>query len=210
MTSGLWRIAHWKRIPIYAHWSLLIGLVWCWLRTHSVLWTLAVFAIFVGIMLIHEMGHAVAARLRRLYVVEIRLYLMHGLCVREATHREKDDVFVAWGGVAAQGVVLVLALATQFLFLKFAPATEHALRPLFDMLTLGNAVLIAINLLPIPPLDGFRAWRILRPLWSGIANRWRNGIASIRRARFVQRRRREMKRDAENKVVDLMERMKKK
>ena len=210
MTSGLWRIAHWKRIPIYAHWSVLIGLVWAYIKTGHWFSAVLMFVSFFALLAIHELGHAIAARRRRTFVYEIRLYLMHGLCRFAFPYHEIDHIIIAWGGVIAQGVVLLIAALVGAVLWRFAPEAAIALWPVFYVLVWANMAMIVFNLLPVPPLDGHIAWRILRPLWRGIANRWRNGIASIRRARFVQRRRREMKRDAENKVVDLMERMKKK
>ena len=210
MTSGLWRIAQWKRIPIYVHWSVLIGLVLAYIKTGQWFSALLMFASFFALLAVHELGHAVAARRRRTFVYEIRLYLMHGLCRFAFPYHEIDHIVIAWGGVLAQGVVLLISAIVGALLWRFAPEAAIALWPVFYVLIGANMVMIAFNLLPIAPLDGHIAWRILRPLGRGIAARWRNAAAAIRRALFVRRRRREMKRDAENKVVDLMERMRKK
>lgn len=206
MTPGLWQLARWKGVPILFHWSLLLGLVWFGLLYRGAVPALLTFAGFFALLLIHELGHAVAAWSRGVRVHEIRLYLLHGLCRHAYPNRERDHVFIAWGGVLAQGVVLVIAVAAKWTLEVTAPDINLLLAPLFRSLILGNMVMIAINLIPVAPLDGHLAWRVLKPLrrtWVARAG----AFSPLERLR-VMRRRRAMKRDAENKVVDLLERMK--
>ena len=108
----------------------------------------------------------------------------------------------------AQGVVLVLALAAQSVLTTALPFAAIALDPLLNVLTVGNAAMIVFNLLPVAPLDGHRAWRVLRPLRATLAARFQCGTASLKRAMNV-RKRRAIAKDADNKVVDLLERIKK-
>ncbi len=206
MMPGLWQLARWKGVPILFHWSVLLGVLWFALLYRSIVPALLTFAGFFALLLIHEMGHAAAAWSRGLRVHEIRLYLLHGLCEHASPRRERDHVFIAWGGVLAQGFVLVLAVATAWALGKIAPGIRFTLEPLFRVLTIGNMVMIAINLIPVAPLDGHIAWRVLKPLRGALAAR-AHGFSPMKRLRDM-RRRRAMKRDAENKVVDLLERMK--
>lgn len=210
MTNGLWRIAHWKRIPVHLHWSVLLGLLWFLVQTRSLPLAAMKFVAFFGLLAIHEIGHARAALRRGTRVHEIRLYLLHGVCRHAWPRSGFDHIVIAWGGVLAQGAVLAVAIAARALAWAVAPGAAGALSPVFDVLIGVNLFMIGFNLLPVAPLDGHIAWRILRPLPHLLARRWRATVDAIRRAWRLRRRRGEMKRDAENKVVDLMERIRKK
>jgi Zn-dependent protease len=210
MTGGLWSLGRWRGVPVLLHWSVWLGLLWFGYRYQRVLPAALTFLGFLGLLAIHELGHALAAQSRRVRVYEIRLYLLHGLCRHAVPARERDDVFIAWGGVLAQAAVLVLALAASTALSATAPATAYTLSPLFDVLVDTNLWMIAFNLLPIAPLDGHRAWRVLRPLRTTLAARWRAAINGTTHWFRIARRRRAMKRDAEHKVIDLMERIKRK
>jgi stage IV sporulation protein FB len=209
MTQGLWQLARWKGVPILMHWSVLLGLVWFGLRYQRLVPALLTFLGFFALLLVHELGHAIAARSRNVPVFGIRLYLLHGLCSHAQPHRERDVVFIAWGGVLAQGCVLVLALVTRLILSSAAPLVQFELSPLFNVLITGNLFMIALNLIPVAPLDGHRAWRVLRPLRATLSSRFQRGITSLKRALNV-RKRRTMSKDAESNVVDLLERIKKK
>lgn len=209
MTQGLWQLARWKGVPILLHWSVLLGLVWFGFRYQRLVPTLLTFFGFFALLLVHELGHAIAARSRNVHVFGIRLYLLHGLCSHARPHRERDDVFIAWGGVLAQGVVLVLALLVKPILTMVFPTAELVLAPLFRVLITGNALMIAINLLPVAPLDGHKAWRVLRPLRSTLSSRLRHAITSLRRVPNARKRRTKRK-EAESNVVDLLERIRKK
>lgn len=209
MTQGSWSLGRWRGVPVWLHWSVWLGLAWFGIRYRALVPALLTFIGFFGLLAIHELGHAIAAQSRRVRVYEIRLYLLHGLCRHAAPARERDDVFIAWGGVLAQAIVLVMALAASFTVAALSPALSILLAPLFRVLVWTNLWIIAFNLLPIAPLDGHRAWRVLRPLRASLAARWRGAIDGTTRWFRIARRRRAMKRDAENKVVDLMERIKK-
>lgn len=209
MTQGLWSLGRWRGVPVLLHWSVWLGLAWFGYRYRQWLPTLLTFTGFLGLLATHELGHAIAAQSRRVRVHEIRLYLLHGLCRHAAPARARDDVFIAWGGVLAQATVLLVALPLSARIGALSPALSFQLAPLFRVLIWTNLWIIAFNLLPIAPLDGHRAWRVLRPLRASLAARWRNAADGTARWFRIARRRRAMKRDAEHKVVDLMERIRK-
>lgn len=210
MTQGLWSLGRWRGVPVWLHWSVWLGLAWFGYRYRQWLPALLTFTGVLGLLAIHELGHAIAAQSRRVRVYEIRLYLLHGLCRHAVPARARDDIFIAWGGVLAQAAVLLIALPLSAAIGTLSPALSIQLAPLFRVLIWANAWMIAFNLLPVAPLDGHRAWRVLRPLRASLAARWRNAVDATARWFRIARRRRAMKRDAENKVVDLMERIRKK
>ncbi|MBL8950305.1 MAG: hypothetical protein JNK82_05990, partial [Myxococcaceae bacterium] len=69
----------------------------------------------------------------------------------------KGRAAIAWGGIWAQ--LLVLAAAEAWLRAVGAPSSFTALR-IVSTLIEANLWLIAVNLVPLPPLDGAEAWRL--------------------------------------------------
>ena len=110
-----WRLGQWRGVPISAHWTVLIGLPWFYYETRSLAGTAIAFVAFCFLILAHELGHAAVARWRRVEVESIRLFFIHGTCATAEPHYELDDVLIAWGGVAAQFVVLVIAFSAALL-----------------------------------------------------------------------------------------------
>jgi Zn-dependent protease len=123
---------------------------------------LAAISAYLGMVLLHECGHAyIANRLGyRVYGIEVGAF--HGLCRYESHGRERDEAIIAWGGVAAQ-----LALAIPIIALDQILALRSGAPFVSGMvMILGyySALLALINLIPVAPLDGARAWRLPRIL----------------------------------------------
>ncbi len=187
MKSGYWNIGTWNNIPFYMHWSVFLWLPYYWSSYHDLAWAELSLAAFLALLVAHEMGHAVAARSRSLRVHAIELHALRGLCWHEAAYREEDEVLVAWGGVLGQFCVLLLALAAQYTLALSAPGMLYTLAPLFHVFIKANIVIAVINLLPVEPLDGYRAWRIIpllqKRLASGAGARPRQGANVVKLAR---------------------------
>lgn len=164
--------------PVLAHWSVLLAFPLGWAIEKSFLGALVAQAAFLVLMLAHELGHAFVARRLRLPVYSIELYAIHGLCRHGAPHREGADVAIAWGGVLAQGILFALALLLAK-GLNVSGGIPRTLAPAFDVWVPLNMLIAFCNLLPIPPLDGAKAWRVI-PL----------GFSTLRRLATQRTRRR--------------------
>lgn len=204
-----WQLGEWRDVPIGVHWTVLIGLPWLYYLTRSVAHTLIGFVAFFLLLLAHELGHAAVARWRRVEVHYIRLLFLHGLCAHDEPYHEEDDVWIAWGGVAAQLAVLVVATAASLLFTTFAPEARRLAAPLLNVLVETNVVIMAVNLLPLAPFDGAKAWRAL-PLvkpWL-LETPW---VARLRRRSDARAKAREKRLEAESERIagDIIERLKK-
>jgi Zn-dependent protease len=88
---------------------------------------------------------------------------------RNYRHVKRGDIIVSLAGVATN-LVIALACAPLIVLVGLAaralPALDSTLAILQAMLVIGvqiNAVLIAFNLLPIPPLDGSHVAKYLMP-----------------------------------------------
>lgn len=209
MQGGFWSLGKWRGAPVFIHWTILLWLPWYIWKEGSVVWAVVTLLAFVALLLAHEVGHAIAAKTRRLKVEAIRLYVLHGQCEYEHPYYEADDVFVAWGGVFAQFVVLVLALAVKHTCLLLWPPLAFALEPLFLVFISVNIFLVAINLIPVSPLDGYKAWRVF-PL---LRERLKPRYTALRRAvgsALTVKKHHATKKESERATAELLDRLKKK
>lgn len=151
---GYLTIARIRGAAIRFHWSLPVGaLFFGGFRFMPGFWVG-----FVLIVLLHELGHAVLVWRGGLRVTSIDVHGLGGLCRYEGATTERWRSVIAWGGVAAQSIVLVVTLlATRFL----PPAHDAFTAELVAVLLWTNVWMILFNLVPIPPLDGAEAWKLL-------------------------------------------------
>ena len=144
---------------MYVHWSVLflsILMLIAVIRRPMV--TVAGIVGWLGVMFIHECGHAFAAQRYGSEVHSIDLYPVFGRTYFGAPDSRFAECMIVWGGVAAQAVVAIPVI----LFLAVHGYTSlepvNALLALFGPYSL---MVIVINLLPIPKADGATAWKLL-------------------------------------------------
>lgn len=204
-----WRLGKWRGIPVSLHWTVLIALPWFYYQTRSVPATAISLAAFFFLLIAHEIGHAAVALWRNVGVDEIELFFIHGLCRHEEPYHEKDDVLIAWGGVAAQLVVLVIAYGTNMVLATLSPFTHQIASPLFRVLIETNVVIMILNLIPVAPLDGAKAWRIL-PMLRARAQQtsWTMSLPKLGAAR-QNARDRMLEAESARITADIIDRLKK-
>jgi stage IV sporulation protein FB len=155
--TGFLQLGRIRGAPIRVHWSVVLGLlVFTGFRFDPGAWLG-----FVALILIHELGHAALVLRYRLRVVSLDVHGFGGECrwAGEATAWERAAI--AWGGVLAQLVLFVATLV--FIRVTGAPVTRFGAE-LAYVFTETNMWVMALNLLPVPPLDGSNAWSIVG-LW---------------------------------------------
>lgn len=150
MSRWALKVGSWKNVPIYVHASTPIGLL-IYAGVSPSAW-----AAFVGVILLHELGHAAVVRAVGGRATEVMIHGFGGYCRWLGDVTPLGRAAIACGGVAAQLVLLFAALA--FEKLGVVP-WDFRVSDFWYRLTTGNALLIALNLLPISPLDGAEAWR---------------------------------------------------
>lgn len=154
-SSGFVKVGRIRGMPLRMHWTTPIGVF----LLSGFSFNPLVWISIVGLMVAHELGHAVLARRYRLRVISVDLTPIGGVCRLEGDPALHEAAIVAWGGVLAQGVLLVIALLVKPIFHVVA---FGVLDEVFDILIRSNLILMALNLLPIEPLDGATAWRVFR------------------------------------------------
>ena len=122
------------------------------------------FPLLLVLVLVHELGHAVAVRWTGHRVLGLDLRFIHGQCRWMGRASARQEAWIAWGGVLAQATLFPIALGVYLTGFYQDSVIGDALFRTFGVINLS---LIVINLLPVPPLDGARAWPYFRMLWFG-------------------------------------------
>jgi Zn-dependent protease/CBS domain-containing protein len=118
---------------------------------------IVVIGLFLSVV-IHELGHAITARLYGVRTRSITLWLLGGVAQLEQIPRQRGAEAV----VAIVGPIVSLALGGLCLvLLAFVPASLVAARFIFMYLARINFILAIFNLIPALPLDGGRVLRSL-------------------------------------------------
>jgi Zn-dependent protease len=174
-----WRIARIAGIDVHVHATFLLLLGWVGLssyqRTRSPAGALAgvgfVLLIFL-VVLLHEYGHALAARRYGIPTRDITLLPIGGVARLERMPKEpRQELVVALAGPAVN-VVLALVLWIGLRALgtpdPIAPADDRFLsRTLAERLLSVNVWLAGFNLIPAFPMDGGRVLRAVLAMRSG-------------------------------------------
>ena len=169
-------------IPLYVHWSFLLvpalaGLSQLRDGPLDVLLAVAVSLGLFGCVLLHELGHALAARFYGIRTRDITLYLLGGVArLGQMTEKPSQELVIALAGPAVN--VAIVALLTPVLMVcaalgllnvsgavLSAPGSPAGLLALFLLLLwAANVMLVLFNLLPAFPMDGGRVLRALLSL----------------------------------------------
>jgi len=119
-----------------------------------------VLALFVSVFL-HEVGHALVARLYGLRTLEIIMCPIGGVSRLERSTGARQEPLIALAGPFVNLVIAVVLLATQHDFLPLENLRIPTDANLIERIAVGNLLLAVFNLLPAYPMDGGRVLRSL-------------------------------------------------
>ena len=129
--------------------------------TPYLLGLIAAIGLFASV-LVHELGHAVIARLYGVEVQEITLWFLGGLAQFEELPKQRGaEAVVAVAGPVTSLILAALGFGASFLAATGLPSATIFV---FSYLALTNLFLAVFNLLPALPLDGGRILRSLLAL----------------------------------------------
>jgi Zn-dependent protease len=151
--GGYLTLGRWRGAPVRAHWTLPLGAL---LFSHG-RFAPGFWIGFFLLVLVHEIGHAILVRRYHLAVVSIDIHGLGGLCRYGGDPTAIQTSKIAWGGVLAQGLLLG---ATYGAIAIIGPPPTDFSAELATAFISTNLWLIAINLIPVPGLDGAEAWRL--------------------------------------------------
>ncbi len=153
--NGYLTVGSIRGTPIRFHWSMALGAFFFGGFQFAPAFWLA----FVLLVLVHELGHAFLVQRLGHVPLGIEVTGFGGLCRWDGRRStELHRTIIAWGGVLAQGLLLI---ATYVYAAVSGPPTSIAEHQIVSAFTRTNIQLILLNLLPFPPLDGAQAWQIL-------------------------------------------------
>jgi Zn-dependent protease len=196
--GGSWRIGTVTGIGIYLHWTFLILLGWIGVSyvvrgddlgdaLHGMILVIALF----GVVVLHELGHALAARRYGIPTKDITLLPIGGVARLERMPEEPtQELVVALAGPAVNVVLAILCVVGIVVFVGIAKVgasvgagvnelgnvmeNHQRLSALSDVPLIGvvflskmlvvNVMLVVFNLLPAFPMDGGRVLRAILAL----------------------------------------------
>lgn len=189
--GGSWRIGTISGIGIYLHWTFLILLGWISVLyavqgqslTNAIYGIVLVMAVF-AIVVLHELGHALAARRYGIATKDITLLPIGGVARLERMPDEpKEELVVALAGPAVNVVLAVLCVLGMIAVVgvthvsgnvftgvrelgylmenQWQVANAAPFVAFLDQLLFVNVMLILFNLLPAFPMDGGRVLRAI-------------------------------------------------
>lgn len=113
------------------------------------------FIVFTSLILVHELGHYIMARILKIKVVEIVIYPYGGITKLEdfINRNINEELLVATSGIIFEYLFYLVI----FILYRYSLIREYT----FNLYTLYNSKIIFFNLLPIYPLDGGRIVNLL-------------------------------------------------
>src|SRR5678815_2506544 len=90
--------------PVFLQWSVLVVMGGCLaMAVSDPIVAIVAATSYFSVILIHEFGHAVVAWRLGYEIDSIRLSVIHGECIYDATHETaREAALIAWGGPLAQ------------------------------------------------------------------------------------------------------------
>lgn len=158
-------------IPVFVHWTfwLLIAFyLWSSYRIHEdprealtgVAFVLALF----GCVVLHELGHALAARRYGIGTKDITLLPIGGVArLERMPEKPSQELVVALAGPMVNVIIalILLPFVTASISIDYRTAEPIITRPFLVNLFATNIILVLFNLIPAFPMDGGRVLRAL-------------------------------------------------
>ena len=166
-----WKIGTLAGIELRIHVTFLLLLGWVsasyWMLGRSMEAMLAgvvfILALF-GCVLLHELGHALAARKYGIATKDITLLPIGGLArLERMPTKPSQELWVALAGPAVNVLIATVLFACSSLTHGWAPLARLSVAagPFLERLLIANVWLVLFNLIPAFPMDGGRVLRAL-------------------------------------------------
>lgn len=157
------------RYPVHVHWTAVLLLLMIGFNSSAgqvdlagLLMALLIAFVVMASVLVHELGHALAADRLGMRTLDIMLHGFGGLCRYQGHTSAKNRMLIALAGPAAG---LLLGIGAGVAFFTVGDMLPPTARHLVWFLFVVNIFWTVFNLLPMYPLDGGSALR------SGLATR---------------------------------------
>ncbi len=162
--NGYGQVLRISGVDVYFHWSVLVigGLILLGVVRKPAV-TITALTSWLGVLLLHETGHMIAAQRKRCDVSCIEIGPLWGRTYFQEPWLRRDHAFIVWGGVLAQAAVAVPVILwiSAFGYTRF-----ESLNAAFALFGPFSLLIAIMNLIPIAPFDGALAWRLLPALFT--------------------------------------------
>lgn len=189
LSGGYLTLLRVRGVPLRVHLATPLGLIlFTGFSPNPLLW-----GAFLLIILVHEVGHARIVRGCGLNVTSIDVTGLGGVCRYSGQPTEMQESVIALGGVLGQAVLLgvtELLVGSRMLPLGTPPGDVAR------AVSIINVILAGVNLLPLPGLDGWKAWPLFR--WRNVRRLGKGSRKATlaRRARGIEEELREIEKRA--------------
>lgn len=170
-TRSTIRLGHLAGIPLFLHWSFLLVPAYVLISGYlmgrpafGIAADMTLVTVIFGCVVLHELGHALAARRYGVSTQDIILMPIGGVARLERIPRKPvQELVVALAGPAVNLVIatVLLAVATPFTGLDGLWMPQSLTANLVGKTIAVNIIMIVFNLLPAFPMDGGRVLRAL-------------------------------------------------
>ena len=155
---GTWRIFQLFGINVYLHWSwALVAVFAIQARDRaytSQIWNIAEYVSLIGIVLLHEFGHALACRSVGGKADRIMLWPLGGIAYVRPPRRPGAMLWSIAAGPLVNVALLPITIGLVMATAGMQAGISENLKEFLYMIALINGVLLVFNMLPIYPLDG--------------------------------------------------------
>ena len=155
---------------MFVHWSALVVMGGCLaMAVSDPLVAIVAVVSYFSVILIHEFGHAFVAWKLGYEIDSIRLSVLHGECIYEASYETAREAgLIAWGGPLAQ-----FAAAALVWSISLIPVVDQSdfFGPVIVFLGYVSPLVALANLAPGSEMDGTKAWPLIPMLWQDLLGR---------------------------------------
>lgn len=166
-----WKVVQFAGAEFRVHTTFLLLLIWFaanyWIAARSVRAMMAglvfILALF-GCVVLHELGHALAARQYGIKTKDITLLPIGGIARLERMPEEPgQELLIALAGPAVNAMIAIVLYGWLLLEHQWQPFSYLGLTtgPFVERLLVANVWLTLFNLIPAFPMDGGRVLRAL-------------------------------------------------
>jgi Zn-dependent protease len=182
--SRSWKIGSAFGIDVYLHWTVVLLPLLVLLNASGaegldhVLLLAATAAIFFCVIL-HEFGHALAARCFGIGTRDITMYPIGGVArLERMSEKPLEEFCIAVAGPAVNiAIAIMLGILTVMVGIVNPSVLGTRLGVFLVWLLVGNVVLAVFNMLPALPMDGGRVFRALLSSFLGHLRATRIAVA---------------------------------
>jgi Zn-dependent protease len=131
-------------------------------------------------IIVHELGHAIAARKLNVPIERIHLFLFGGMAeLRHRPLRPSDELLISLSGPLASLILALLLWPLMLLVKPYFFVEYHVIQFILYV----NLLLALFNMIPVYPLDGGRSMRAL--FWKFTDNYYRSSVKMYRTGAMI-------------------------